>query len=804
MRRRLTAATPEAVSRRLTLAQVQIPTYCALCISRCGCLATVEGGRLLRVEPDPSHPTGSSICIKAKTAPEFVHHPDRLTAPLVRTNPKGSDDPGFQPIGWSEALDLAARRLGLIAAESGAEAVAFAVTTPSGTAIADSFGWIHRLVHAFGSPNLVFATENCNWHKDFTPMLTWGAGIGMPDYSHTGLILLWGFNPTATWLSQVAPIREAKKRGARLVVIDPRRQGLARSADLWLGLRPGTDGALALGLAHLMLERGGADQTFLRNYTDAAFLVRDDDGTFLTDIDLLGAEGAGVPTIWDEALGVAVPCPRGAPISATASLSGVRGVACRGTTVSCRPVLDGLRERCSHYPPDRVAEITGLRIEDIEQLAEWLGKCGPVSFFTWTGTAQHSNASQTTRCINVLYALTGSLDAEGGNVWFNKPPVRDVSAFEWVDEKTRARTLGGDQRPLGPPRRGWVTTKDLFRTIATGDPYPIRALVSFGGNFALTKPRTEYAAEALRSLDFYLMTELFLTPSSREADLILPVASAWERSGLQAGFVISEEAEEWVQLRPAVLPPRGESRSDTDIVFQLAVRLGLGDRFFGGDPDEGLRHQLEPTGISLETLRANPQGVRVRLKSGTGRSRERGFATSSGRVEIIAATLGAVGEDRLPTYEPPRMSPESRRDLALYPLRLTCAKWPQFCHSQQRQESSIVEAMPFPVVQIHPKVAAAREIDNHDLVDIVTPDGRFTARAELTVALREDVVCAQYGWWDPTDVWGRSDLSYNNAIDGAIIDSLSGSNSMRSYLCEVSRIGPSGRQDGSTARITAR
>lgn len=267
------------------MAVSRIPTYCALCISRCGCLASVENG---------------AICVKAKTAPEFVHHPDRLTTPLLRTAPKGSGDPGFRPISWEEALDLVASRLKAIAAADGPKAVAFAVTTPSGTAIADSFGWIHRLAHAFGSPNLVFATENCNWHKDFTPGLTWGAGIGMPDYAHTGTILLWGFNPTATWLSQVEPIRAAQRRGAKLVVIDPRRQGLASSADLWLGVRPGTDGALALGLAHLLLERGGADMAFLRRFTDAPFLVRDDDGAVLTEADLVGHDGPAIPLVWDE------------------------------------------------------------------------------------------------------------------------------------------------------------------------------------------------------------------------------------------------------------------------------------------------------------------------------------------------------------------------------------------------------------------------------------------------------------------------------------------------------------------------
>jgi hypothetical protein len=94
----------------------------------------------------------------------------------------------------------------------------------------------------------------------------------------------------------------------------------------------------------------------------------------------------------------------------------------------------------------------------------------PLSFFTWTGTCQHTNATQTGRAIAALYALTGCLDAPGGNVWFDKPPLADVAGFDWVDAAERARTLGLAERPLGPPRRGWITSRDLFRAIAEANP----------------------------------------------------------------------------------------------------------------------------------------------------------------------------------------------------------------------------------------------------------------------------------------------------------------------------------------------
>ena len=753
-------------------------------------MATVEEGRLTRIEPDPEHPTGRAICMKAKAAPELVTHPERLGTPLVRTNPKGARDPGWRAVGWDEALDLTARKLLALAAKHGPESVAFAVTTPSGTAIADSFAWIHRLAHAFGSPNLVFATENCNWHKDFSPALTWGAGIGMPDYAHTRLVVLWGFNPSATWLAHASAVRDAQQRGAKLVVVDPRRRGLARHADLWLAPHPGTDAALALGLMHLLLADDAIDHTFLRRHSDAPFLVRAEDGVPLSEADLAPGGRPDRPVVWDEVRGRATawdPHTRRfiAEGEVAPALGGERIVAGHAAAIRCHPVLDLLRERCAADGPERTAAITGVEPAALKELAGWLAHEGPTSFFTWTGTAQQTHATQTARAITVLYALTGHLDAPGGNVWFDRPSLRDVAGFETVAPATRDLTLGLDARPLGPPQRGWITTRDLFRAVVADEPYPVRALVSFGGNFELTKPATRHADEAMRSLDFFVMTELFMTPAAQQADLVLPVSSCWEREGLQAGFMVSEAAERWLQLRPALVAPYGESRSDTEIVFELGRRLGLGAAFFDGDVEAGLRHQLEPTGWTPERLRATPRGAATAARTTYRKHETSGFATPSGRVELFSSRLQRVGHDPLPRYDPPSMSPAARPSLVhRFPLRLTCAKWPQFCHTQQRQIASLRRAVPDPLLEIPPEAAAQRGIDDGDWVVVETPHGSFVARARRSAGLAADLVCAQYGWWQ-TEL--GEPASYNAAIDGESFDPLSGSNGLRAYLCEVRR-----------------
>src|SRR5512135_1515931 len=275
----------------------RIQGYCAMCVSRCGSIAVVKDGRFVALEPDPTHPTGKALCAKGRAAPELVYHPDRLVYPLKRTRPKGDPDPGWQRISWDEALDLTAARLRRIAQEHGPESVVFSVVSPSTSASDDSTVWIQRLMNAFGSPNLCAAMELCGWGRYQATQYTFGAsvpGVYMPDLEKAGCILFWGYNPNIARLSHATATTAALKRGARLIVVDPRRTGPAKKADLWLQVRPGTDGALALGLAQVMIERGWYDQGFIRDWTN---------GPLLTHQDLAADGQAGQYVAWNEKLG---------------------------------------------------------------------------------------------------------------------------------------------------------------------------------------------------------------------------------------------------------------------------------------------------------------------------------------------------------------------------------------------------------------------------------------------------------------------------------------------------------------------
>jgi anaerobic selenocysteine-containing dehydrogenase len=791
------------------MATERVQGYCALCRSRCGCVSVVEDGRLVAVEPDPSHPTGASLCVKGRAAPELVYAPDRLLHPMRRTRPKSDPDAGWQRIGWEEALDWTAAQMRAVAERHGAEAVAFGVTTPAGTAISDGFLWINRLIRAFGSPNLVWGEELCAWHRDFATAFTFGTDIGTPDFDHTGCLLLWGHNPPVAYLAQATAIAQAVERGATLIVVDPRRAGLAARAQQWLRVRPGTDGALALGLASVMLARGWYDRDFVRDWTNGPLLVRRDTGRFLTAADLGDGEAAH-HVAWDRAAAQPVPynpaTGRFARPIADPLLDGAVTCPTRTGPVACRPAFEAYAALCREYPPERVAAITGVPAEQIVATARLLWERRPVSYFHWTGLEQHTNASQTVRALSLLYALTGCFDAPGGNVRPSRPAVNHLAPLSLFPDGQLAKAIGFAERPLGPARQGWTTAADTYRAMLHGTPYPVRGMVGFGTNLLLSAPGAGVARAALASLDFLVYADLFLTPTASLADVVLPVSTAWEREGLQVGFGPTQEGERHVQLRRQVLPPRGEARSDTWIVGELARRLGLGDQLFGGDEDAGRRFMLEPTGVTLEQLRASPGGVRTKTASRYRRYAEAdaggaptGFATPSRRVEIYSGQLLEHGQAPLPDYVEPAASPRSRPDLARrFPLSLTTAKVVQFCHSQHRSLPRLRRHSPDPLVELHPDAAAARGIAGDDWTVIETPQGTMRARARLNGSLAPDVVCAQFGWWQACeplglggyDTDGPASGNYNNLIDPDTADPISGTVALRSYCCQIRRGDP--------------
>ena len=784
----------------------RIPCFCALCVSRCGAIATIADGKFVALDADPKHPTGQALCLKGKVAPEIVYHQKRLLHPLKRTRPKGEADPGWVEMDWDEALDTVAANLCRIAAEHGPELVVFTTASPSTSAISDALDWIMRLRRAYGSPNHVVSMELCGWGRYLATAYSFGAPVPggfMPDIERAGCILFWGYNPSLARIVHATAAVAALKRGARLVVVDPRRVGLAHRADRWLRVRPGTDTALALSIAHVMIERGWFDRDFVRDWTNGPLLVREDNGRFLREEDTGGSGKTGKYMAWDAARGlpVAFDPKRGVyDVVADLALAGKFDIRTPTGTLSCRPVFALLADLCRRYEPNTAEAISGVDAEAIEATARLLWESRPVAYYAWSGVEQHTNATQMARAIAQICVLTGSLDVAGGNVLFAGVPANKIDGAELLSEEQRAKALGLSVRPLGPSRWEFVTSGEVYDAALDARPYKVHGVVGFGANLVMAHVDSGRARDALISLDFMVHADLFMNPTAELADIVLPAASAFETEALRVGFEVSEAAQAHLQLRPRVVPPRGEARSDIEIVFDLANRLGLGDRFFGGKVEAGWRHQIAPSGVTLEALRAEPRGIRTavatrhRKYAETRDGAPTGFGTPSRKIELYSEEMLDHGYPPLPEFDEPPVSLRSRPDLAArFPLVLTSTKDTHFCETQHRNVPSLRRRALDPQVEIHPDLAAARGIGAGDWVRISTPAGSVRARARLNDTLNKDVVCGQHGWWEPCeeigapgyDPYGSESANFNLLIDRRAVDPVSGTPPHRSFMCQV-------------------
>lgn len=806
---RFLAVQPRRRAVRQTMA-TKIHGFCGLCIARCGTIATVENGVFVRLDPDPSHPTGQALCAKGRAAPELVSSPQRLTRPLRRTRPKGDADPGWVEISWDEALDETAAAMRRLAAAHGPQSVAFSQSSPSTSAIGESAPFLRRLMNAFGTPNLVWALDLCGWGRGFATRYVYGVGSvatgsgggAMADIANTGCLILWGYNPSHTRLTHATAAVEALKRGMKLIVVDPRHVGLANKADLWLRLRPGTDGVLALGLAHQMISNGWYDRAFVQTWTNAPHLLRSDTGRPLCAADLAGGGDPGYLVAWDAVAARPVPYDPatgeyGAPVESL-TLEGDVSVATTRGVVLCRPVFAHFAELCSRYTPEHVAELCWIASEQVVAAARLIWQARPVSYYAWSGHEHHANTTETARAMAMLYALTGSFDQKGGNVIFPAVPSPAITGEDLPAARQMAPAVGFEQRPLGPAKWNNVSSHDFYRAALDGDPYPVRGLVGFGSNLLLAFSDPLRGRQALAALDFYVHADMFMNPTAELADIVLPVASCFEREALRFGFEISEAAQSLVQLRPAVVPPAGKSRSDTDIIFDLALRLGLGEYFWGGDVEAAYRFQLGPCGIELDALRAEPRGLRVPLAARYAKhaepdatGRPRGFATPSRKVEFWSETLLAKGYAPLPDLGAQNSAQDER-----YPLVLTCAKPSLFCQTQFRALPSLRRRAIDPEVMLHPETAARRGIAAGDWVSVETRTGTMRARAHFNADIDARVVVGEHGWWQSApganapgyDPFSALGSNYNLTVDPTVRDPISGTTAHRSGYCEVSRV----------------
>ncbi|MBU1741596.1 MAG: molybdopterin-dependent oxidoreductase [Proteobacteria bacterium] len=684
----------------------KVRTTCRSCHGGCGVIAHVKDGRLVKVEGDPESPIShGTLCSKCLAMTQLVYHPDRILHPMK----KGRS--GWERIGWDEALDTVIEKFNQVIDEFGAESIVIGQGTGR-----DYESHLYRFANQLGTPNVLTAGHMCYVSRVGATLITCG-NLPVADWGgRPQCIVMWGCNPQWTNPDEHKGVDfwRAYKQGAKLIVIDPRRGFLAKKADLWLQLRPGTDGALALGFLRVIIEEDLFDQEFTANHVNGWEVFRQ--------------------MVMDQTL-------------------------------------------------DRIEEITWVNKDLIRRAARLYAQTKPAALQWGVPTEQTNNCTDCTRLLTGLMALTGNLDAPGGNAFFVPPPVRSVSAFSRhkdLSAEQRQKRLGGDQYKLAS-RVAMISPKAAWDAILTGEPYPLKAGLLCGTNPVITRAKAGEAYAALKKLGFLAVIDFFLTPTAELADVFLPagtwleqnhVADNWKRHGYVLARQKAVEVEECWQ--------------DHKIFMELGKRMG---QEWWDTVEDALDYLLEPSGLTWEEFKEKGwlKGEQKYYKY-----KENGFSTPTGKVELYSTVLEKWGHDPLPKYTEVPESPVSSPELIeKYPYILNAGlRTPTFFHSANRQIPWLREIRPDPIVEIHPDTAQKHGVQDGDWIHIESPRGRVKQRAKLNDGIDPRVIVAEHGWWFPEikdegHGWDVSNINILTDNDPRTLDPVMASTNLRACLCNI-------------------
>ena len=788
-----------------------VPGRCHECHVQCAMLVHVHDGHVVKVEGDPRSVNQGTLCARGLATVRNLYHPERLDYPLMRTRPKGDPDPGWVRISWDEALDRIATRLKEIQAEYGGHAIAVGQGTGRYT-VAQHL----RLKNSLGSPNTLTPSHVCRGPNAAATTLSVGHHL-RGDYPASACQVYWGKNEA--WAHPAflmhAVMDNIVERGSKVIVVDPRYEHpLAHKADVYLPVRPGSDGALMLSWTNVIFEEGLYDGDFLAAWTNGPALVYADTLELVKEGDVYpaGDKRDFLPypdsvadrhnrrplVVWDETTG----SPRRADDEGTKpALFGTFDIGGR----VCKTVLQVLRERAAQYSPEKVADICWTGSADkIRQAARLYATspsaCLDVGSFGIQGLeGGHTNTFGILRSHFCLAALTGNINRPGGEVgtpswrwiagdWHREGGPRTMTPwgapgddFDRLMEGPHPHEPALNEYPLQP---GLTSMIDAFRAMKTGDPYPIKAYVMVQGNpLGGWCEDQQTVREGLLALDFLVDMDLYITPTNSLADIVLPAAlGPFERG---PDKVIEPLYERWtdekfyVELGHRLNPEMWPWSSVEEWSEWAAAARG---RDFAEAAQAGFAVERGNVAPPLDFYR--------RIDPATGRPV--GFATPTGRLEIYSVLAFQHGVDPLPYYEEPAQSPYSAPDLARdYPLVLTTgARLPVYYHSQHRNNPLQRELFPHPQAEINTRTAAEYGIADGDWIWIESKTGKIRMQARVTPGLIPGVVSMAHGWWQGCVELGLPGYGWDGAnanvlVSGDEHDAALGVPAVRSQLCRV-------------------
>jgi anaerobic selenocysteine-containing dehydrogenase len=455
------------------------------------------------------------------------------------------------------------------------------------------------------------------------------------------------------------------------------------------------------------------------------------------------------------------------------------GIYDRGFVEAHTVGFDALVRHLKPYTPEAVERITSVPAEQLRAAARFYA-AGAAAIEAGTGIEQNGNSFHTARALYILSAVCGNLDRPGGDVVWEPTRIVGRRAFpetERLPAEQHARRLGGGEHQL-LSMAGWAHPDAVWRAILDGEPYPVRAMLVFGSNLLVNYADSERIHRALERLDFLVVSDLYLTPTARMADLVLPVSSWLERDQVV-------EHAHYVAARRGVARV-GECRSDEEILNDLAARLGMGDAFWGSAA-EALDYKLAPLGMRWREL-TERHYLANELRY--FKHRAEGFRTRTGKFNLYCERLRQLGYEPLPVYRPPAGGEEPGTHRYL----LTTAHSPFFFNSEFRNLSSLRRREPDPTVELHPESAEREGIADGDWVEVAAHGRGVLFRARVTDAVAPGVLCASPTWWYPElpfeASWRRSNVNLLTRAGGESPEM--GSSNLRGIPCTLRKPVPAG------------
>ena len=517
------------------------PCACNVCGGYCGLLAMHKKGtevsrETVRIMPNPSHPQ-RGCCARGAGAMWTWDHPLRLRKPMKRVGERGEGK--FQEISWDQALTEIAQRVKAIVEKDGERAISMTTHNFKG-----QLSWLQA---GIGTPNLIMHSSTCNsasiggrrwvFGKGFD-----GAGKLEPDYENCRFLLLIGRTLNCAIGVHSVVSRARAEKGTRVVFVDPRMPEGALTGSKWIGIRPGTDGALLEAMLNIAIQEKLADFAFLAKHTNAGYLVNVADMKPVTEA-MLKADGrADYYAVRDEATGEIRF--QGLKRNDKGEVEGFDEDASTkpdiyfagsitdkdGKPLDVKTSFQFLAEEVAKYTPEKAAQLTGIPEAEIVKLTHDFFEMRGVADDGWY-SARNGNDSEVYALICILNCFVGQLDRKGGFIVTQggglKMPGASFDAGKGQGKSPTGKSWkveGGEKKPLDkvlfPESSG--TYSAIFDAIKTGKPYPIRAAFITGTTMFHREANSNRLAEALKALDLVVVQDILPHEVCDYADYVLP------------------------------------------------------------------------------------------------------------------------------------------------------------------------------------------------------------------------------------------------------------------------------------------